>query len=140
MVHEGIARCSEELDKLRPVAYPKRKEHLTIQLRRARVEERDKNVRAIERIMLREESLNTWGRLSIATRRPRSAAASRCSVFNENGQNVIVSGAKPFNEAVTKNIDSRYTGATDAPISRGQLKLDIGTLADTEHLKPQIYP
>ena len=85
MVHEGIARCSDELDKLRPVAYPKRREHLTIQLRRARAEEKDKNVRAIEQIMLREASLNTWGRLNIATRRPRSAAASRCSVLDDDG-------------------------------------------------------
>ena len=96
------------------------------------MEEKDKNVRAIERIMLRKESLNTWGRLSIATRRPRSAAASRCSVLDKNGQTVIISGAEPFNEAVKKNIGSRYQGATDAPISQGQLKLDIGTLADTK--------
>ena len=70
MVQEGITRCSDELDKLRPVAYPKRKEHLTLLRRQARLEEKDKNVRAIERIMLREDTLNTWGRLKIATRRP----------------------------------------------------------------------
>ena len=119
MVHEGIAQCTDELDELCPVAYPKRKEHLTIQLRRARVEERDKNVCAIKQIILLEESLNTWGRLSIATRRPRSAAASRCSVLDENGQTVIISGAEPFNEAVKKNIGSQYQGATDAPIFKG---------------------
>ena len=96
MVQEGIARCSDELDKLCPVAYSKRKEHLTLQLRRARAEEKDKNVRAIEQIMLREESQNTWGRLSIVTRRPRSAAASRCSVLDKNGQTVIISGAEPL--------------------------------------------
>ena len=30
------------------------------------------------------------------------------------------------------SIDKRYTGATDGPISQGQLKSDIGLLADTE--------
>ena len=45
---------------------------------------------------------------------------------------MIISGAEPFNEAVKKNIGSRYQGAIDAPNSQGQLKLDISTLADTE--------
>ena len=49
-----------------------------------------------------------------------------------NGQTVIISGAEPFNEAVKKNIGSQYQGVTNAPISQGQLKLDISTLADTE--------
>ena len=64
---EGIARCSDELDKLRPVSYSKRREHMTQRLKIARDNENDKVVRATERIMLREESLNTWGRLKTTT-------------------------------------------------------------------------
>ena len=48
---------------------------------------------------------------------------------------MITSGAGPFVEAASKNIDMQYTGATDAPISQGQLKSDIGILADTEAAK-----
>ena len=105
---------------------------MTQHLKIARESENDKVVRATERIMLREESLNTWGRLKTATRRRRSAAASRCSVINEEGQRVTISGAKPFVNAVTHHVDKRYTGATDAPISQGQLASDIGILANTE--------
>ena len=118
---EGIARCSDELDKLRPVAYPKRREHMTQRLKIARENENEKVVRATERIMLREESLNTWGRLKTATHRRRSPAASRCSIINDEGHRVTISGAEPFLNAVTHHVDKRYTGATDAPISQGQL-------------------
>ena len=73
---EGIAQCSNELDKLRPVPYSKRREHLKLRLKLTCESENEKIVRATERIILREESVNTWGRLKIATCRPRSAAAS----------------------------------------------------------------
>ena len=89
---EGIAQCSDKLDKLRSVAYSKRREHLTLRLKLARKSENDKIVRGTERIMLREESVNTWGRLKTATCRPGSAAASRCSVINDKGQRVTISG------------------------------------------------
>ena len=86
MVREGITLCLDELDKLCPVVYPKHKEHLLQQLKTAWIKDKDKNVRAIEQIMLWEDTQNIWGRLKIATCRPRSAAASVCSVFNEDGQ------------------------------------------------------
>ena len=105
---------------------------MTQRLKIARESENDKVVRATERIMLCEESLNTWGRLKTATRRRRSAAASRCSVINDEGQCVTISGAKPFVNAVTHIIDKPYTGVIDAPISQGQLGSDIAILGDTK--------
>ena len=111
---------------------PNEESTLTRRLKIVRQEENDKKVRATERIMLGEESANTWGQLKIATCRLRSAAASRCTILDDDGQRVTISGAEPFFEAATKNIYSRYTGATDAPISQEELQSDFGILANTE--------
>ena len=108
LAREGIKRCTDKLNELRPQALAKRREHLTNRLNTARQQDNEKKVKEIERVMQREEGLQKWGRIGCATKKRRTKAASRCAVIDENGQRNIILGKEPFENAAAKYIDERY--------------------------------
>ena len=119
--YDGITRCNDKIKEFRPVAWPKHREFMTYRLNNARQEEDETAITQIERIMMREESKHTWGRLSCATKKKQSPPASQCAITDENGWRSVITGQEPFQEAVSHAVGRQYRGATDAPINSGQL-------------------
>ena len=53
------------------------------------------------------------------------------AIQDEYGQQIVVSGKAPLNNAVAKSLDERYHAAYDAPISSRQPFHNLGHLAHT---------
>ena len=73
---EGIQRCDDKIKEYTPDAWPKRRKFMTSRLQVAREEDDEKKESEIERIMMREDGLHTWGRLRCATKKRRCPPAS----------------------------------------------------------------
>ena len=101
---------------------------MTNRLRYARISNKATAVAQIERIMMREENRNIWGRLGCATKKKRFPPASQCAVTDKNGQQQVITGQEPFQRAVANAVNHRFRGATDAPINSGQLLQDLVNL------------
>lgn len=129
---EGIQRCNDKIKEYTPDAWQKRRKFMTSRLQVARDLDDEKKESKIERIMMREDDLHTWGRLRCATKKGRCPPASQCAITDENGQQTVITGQIPFQNAVAKALDRQYHGANDAPINSGQLHQDIRYLAYTE--------
>ena len=53
------------------------------------------------------------------------------AVQDKHGQQIVISGKAPLNNAVANSLNKRYCVAFHAPISSGQLFHNLGHLADT---------
>ena len=127
----GIEICDKKLKDLRPVPYAQRQKYLTERLKHHRKQENEKTQRNIEQMMNREETYLKWNRLRCTAQVPWSQAASQVAIQDEYGQQIVVLGKAPLNNAVANSLNERYRAACDTPISSGKLLHNLGHLANT---------
>ena len=134
MIRDQLKICAESIKDLEPTAPQIRKDFLVSRLEHHIKEGNDDDAEEVRRRIAREGQ-KKYRRICKKFGARKSLPASKVATRCEDGGRVVHASKLDTHAAIKSHLKPRFQTACDAPISRGQLRRDLGHLADTPAAK-----